>query len=334
VQALIQFTPNGPFCPDGDFYIDPYRRVPKALITHAHADHARKGMGRYLSHHHNKGILQSRLDANLHFQGIHYGEELQIGGVKVCFYPAGHIPGSSMITIERKGEIWCFSGDYKCEDDGLSTPVEFPSCHVFITESTFALPVFDWKPQKDIFEEMHLWIREQFAQGISVVLFAYSLGKAQRLLYHLKEFQEKTVVHPTILKLNEVLINEGYPLSTAYLTEIKKAEKPLLYIMPPAASSDAKLKQLEPYAIARASGWSALRGMATREGINKGFIISDHTDWKGILHGVKETGAQKIYATHGYSAVLTRYLQECGWDAVDLRLHPLEGEEDSEKAHF
>lgn len=333
-SPLIQFTSNGPYCPDGDFYIDPYRRVHKALITHGHADHARRGMGSYLAHKHNKGILQARLDSTLSFQGVEYGQKLKMGGVEVSFFPAGHIPGSAMIRIERKGEVWCFSGDYKCEDDGFTQAVEFPTCEVFVTESTFALPVFNWSPQDEIFEDMRNWINSQFDQGVSVVMFAYSLGKAQRLLFHLQDFAHQTLVHPSILTLNEVLIGEGYPLPTSYAKSISELQQPLLYILPPSTATESKFKSLEPYVIARASGWSALKGMATREGINKGFVISDHTDWKGIMTAVKETNARKIYATHGYSAVLTRYLQEQGYDAVDLKLHPLSAEEDSEKVHF
>jgi putative mRNA 3-end processing factor len=315
---LLIFTSKGAYCPVGDFYIDPVRKVKNALITHAHADHARWGMQKYLGHKHNEDILRIRIDKNIDFTGIEYNEKLNINGVYVTFLPAGHIPGSAMILLEHKGQKWCFSGDYKVEDDGFSTPIQIPKCNTFITESTFGLPIFDWQAQDLIFEELRLWIQNEFDKGNSVVLFAYSLGKAQRLLKNLETFKDKTVIHRSIYLLNEALINHGYSIGN-YETSIENLNQPVLLIVPPAASEANALRRLGKYSTACASGWMALRGAKRRSNYNKGFVLSDHTDWKGILKTIKETEAENIMVTHGYSDVLTKYLNEIGYNAIDLK---------------
>src|SRR5947209_10607977 len=185
-MALIEFTDRGLYCPPGDFYIDPWRAVEKAVITHAHSDHARWGSNYYLCHTDTRPLLQQRLGNN-YYQPIGWNEPVYFNGVRLTLFPAGHIIGSSQVKVEYKGEIWVVSGDYKLENDGLSGQFEPIKCHHFISESTFALPIYNWKPQQEIYSEMQNWIRRNQTSGKTSILIAYSLGKAQRLLLPLSE---------------------------------------------------------------------------------------------------------------------------------------------------
>lgn len=319
-KALITFTKNGPYCSIGDFYIDPYKGVKNALITHAHADHARWGMQNYLSHFDNEGIMRHRISKDIQFQGVNYKEKTYINGVEIAFYPSGHIPGASMILLTHKGEKWCFSGDYKTENDGLSIPIEIPLCHHFITECTFGLPVFNWAAQTDVFESIKKFINMQFEAQKSVLITAYSLGKAQRLLYNLKAFKEHTVVHPSINSLNTIIKSRGYDIADDY-AEKRKGKHPVLVILPPSASQGTWTKQFSPFELTNVSGWMAIRGNKRRQNIAQGFILSDHADFKGLIKTVEATQATHIYTTHGYTEVFAKYLrEEKGLEATDLHV--------------
>ncbi|NNJ89672.1 MAG: ligase-associated DNA damage response exonuclease, partial [Eudoraea sp.] len=231
--------------------------------------------------------------------------------------PAGHIVGSSQIRVEYKGEVWVFSGDYKTEDDGLTTPFEPVKCDAFITECTFGLPAFKWVPQKEVFGDINRWWAENKADGKTSVLFGYSLGKAQRLLKHLDPSIGKIYTHAAIENMNEV-VRTMVPLpETIRITkETNKEElKGQLVLAPPSAHGSPWLRKMVPYVTATASGWMAFRGARRRRAIDKGFVLSDHCDWEGLLAAIKATGASKIICTHGYSDIFSRYLREHGWDA-------------------
>ena len=329
-SSLLTFRPEGIYCARGDFFVDPWRPVPRAVITHGHADHARPGMGRYLCTDIAAPVIRHRLgDIDIDTAG--YGEVLDIGGVRVSFHPAGHVPGSAQVRVEHRGEIWVVSGDYKLEDDGLSTPFEPVRCHHFITESTFGLPVFRWQPQADIAAQINDWWRSCAAKGTTAMLGAYSLGKAQRLL-SLLEDQGPILTHGAVEGTNAVLRAQGIPLpDTVQVTPDTRAKEypGALVLAPPSALGSTWARRFGPRETGFASGWMALRGIRRRRAGDRGFVISDHADWPGLLRAIRETGAENIYVTHGYTEIFTRYLNESGWTAQVVQTEFGEDEEEA-----
>lgn len=315
--TALSFTDKGIYCAAGDFYIDPWRPVERALITHGHADHARWGHRRYLATHAALPVIRHRL-GNIEAQGVSYGETVQLGDATVSFHPAGHVPGSAQIKVTMKGETWVASGDYKIEADGLSEAFEPQRCHHFITESTFGLPVFHWKPQSVIAQDINDWWRSCAAAGKYAFLGAYSLGKAQRLLSMLDPGIGPILTHGAVEGTNAVLRVQGIQLPpTEQLTKETdpKPHKGAIVIAPPSAIGSTWAAKFRPRETAFASGWMQLRGIRRRRAGDRGFVISDHADWPGLLQAIKETGAENIYVTHGYTDVFARYLTEKGWRA-------------------
>jgi putative mRNA 3-end processing factor len=321
-RDLLQFTDKGIYCPPAKVYLDPWRGVEKALISHAHSDHARAGSGAYLSHKDSEAILRLRLNKNLPLQTVKYNEPILINGVKFSFHPAGHIIGSSQIRVEYGGEVWVFSGDYKLENDGFSVPFEPVKCDVFITECTFGLPVYRWKPQQEIFESIQQWWKSNAAQGICSVIVGYSLGKAQRLLVNLNASIGPIYCHTAIANTHDALRDAGFQLPSTLKIDAKFSKgdyKNALIIVPPAASDSAWMKRFELYSVGVASGWMGIRGARRRSSVDRGFALSDHADWPSLIKAVKETGANRIIATHGYSAAFSKWLVEQGYQAHDAR---------------
>lgn len=319
-ESLLKQTPSGLYCEIGDFYIDPQHKVKRALITHAHADHSRYGMDSYLSHHFNEGVMRKRLGDSIAFQGISYNKTIHINGVKVSFHPAGHIPGSAQIRLEHKGDVWVVSGDYKVNDDGLSTPFEAVKCRVFYTESTFALPVFHWGKQENVFAEIHDYWRECQSRGEHLILQAYSLGKAQRLLNNLDRSIGPIYCHGAVNEMNLALKTSGAlhkanpdfwdyaPINSA--TDTKSNSEPGVIITPASGISDAFLKKLKNFRTANCSGWMRIRGRQRWDNIDRGFVMSDHADWNELLWAYKETAAEDIRPVHGYTDVLKRWVEQ------------------------
>jgi len=313
-MKFIRFTKSGIYCPQADIYIDPWRRVKKAIITHAHADHARPGMGHYLAHHHSLPLLKSRLGENIVTQGLNYNEELYINGVRISLHPAGHIPGSSQVRLEYKGEVWVISGDYKTEFDGLSEAFESVKCHSFLTESTFGLPVYRWKDQDLVFEDINRWWSSNREMNKHSIIYAYSLGKAQRILSGLNFDIGPVLVHPAIKEMNDCLISSGYSIpKTIELAGSKgQSAKSSIIISPPGAAEGKLLNPFKDRSTAFVSGWMAVRGQRRRMNLDRGFVMSDHADWPGLNKAVRESGAEKVYVTHGYSDSFSRWLNEEG----------------------
>lgn len=319
-MKLLEFTDSGIYCAPGRFYIDPWKPVDKAVITHAHSDHARVGSASYLTHHDTIPILRYRLGSDISVQGIGYGEELTLNGVKLSFKPAGHIIGSAQVRVEYKGEVWVFSGDYKLEDDGLSVPFEPVKCHTFISESTFGLPIYKWKPQQEIMNEINEWWLSNIEKGMASVLLGYSLGKAQRILQNIDHSIGPVYTHGAVENVNEVLRGQGIPLkqSQKVTGDIPKSEfRKSLIIAPPSAHASPWLKRFDPYSIAIASGWMRLRGTRRRRAADRGFVLSDHADWDELNTAIKATGAERVYVTHGYTAAFSRWLNENGIEAYE-----------------
>lgn len=324
-MPLIEFTDKGLYCRQGNFYIDPWRPVEKAVITHAHSDHARWGSQSYLCHHLTKPILQLRLGDN-NYQSVEWEEKIFMNGVQVSLHPAGHIIGSSQIRVEYNGEVWVVSGDYKTENDGISGAFEPIRCHTFITESTFGLPIYNWKSQAALFTDIQNWIRNNQAAGKSSVLIAYSLGKAQRVLQAVKEVTNNIFVHGAIWNTQEALLQTGV-LPAGLLPEVKRvtadipkeAYKESVVIAPPSADGTPWMRRFAPYSVGICSGWMQVRGNQRRRNADAGFALSDHADWKGLLHAVEATGAQKVLVTHGFQSSFSRYLNEAGIEAGEVK---------------
>lgn len=317
LAPALTFTDRGIYCAAGDFYIDPWRPVDRALITHGHADHARSGHQHYLATTAALPVMRHRL-GEINAQAVPYGEVVTIGDAQVSFHPAGHVPGSAQIRVEVAGEIWVASGDYKTEDDGLSEPFEPQRCHHFITESTFGLPVFRWEPQTQVGCEINAWWADCAAAGKTAFLGAYALGKAQRLLTMLNAEIGPILTHGAVEATNKVLRAQGIDLpDTIHATaEIDpKAYPGALVLAPPSALGSAWARKFGAQENAFASGWMQLRGVRRRRAGDRGFVISDHADWQGLLDTISATGAENIYVTHGYTDIFTRYLVENGWNA-------------------
>lgn len=313
-MPLIEFSDKGLYCPQGGFYIDPWRGVDKAVITHAHSDHARWGSKDYLCHPFSKPILEARLGPN-NYQTLPWNEPLNINGVKLSFHPAGHIIGSSQVRLEYKGEVWVFTGDYKVENDGISGEFEPVKCHNFITESTFGLPIYKWKPQEVIYDDIKKWIRKNQVEGKSSVLIAYSLGKAQRLLGPASECTDTILLHGAVYNVHMALVNAGWKLPNVERVTPETPKEKLkgaVVIAPGSAEGTPWMRKFAPYEVGVCSGWMQVRGNVRRRNADAGFALSDHCDWPALLTACKATEAQCVYATHGFKSAFSRYLTEQG----------------------
>ncbi len=328
-MEVLEFTDKGIFCPQGNFYIDPWQKVDYAVITHAHSDHARWGSRYYLAHERSAGILKLRLGQDISLQCLGYNQPLEINGVKVSLHPAGHIIGSAQVRVESRGEVWVVSGDYKTQSDGLSEPFEPVQCHVFITESTFGLPVYRWRPQQEVFDSINSWWAKNAAEGYNSIIYAYVLGKSQRLMSGVNPAIGPIVVHSGILATNAAL---GIKLPEAHsATSWPKGQTGALVIAPTSAQDSPWLRRFEPYRTAAASGWMAIRGNRRRGALDTGFVLSDHADWLGLLSSIEATGAHRVFVTHGYSQTLARYLTEKG---IEARLVQTQFEVEASEAEF
>ena len=319
-MALIEFTDKGLYCPIGEFYIDPWKPVQRALITHGHSDHARPGSSYYLCHHFTKPILQLRLGDNK-YESIEWNEPVIMNGIKISFHPAGHIIGSSQIRIEYRGEVWVVSGDYKLEYDGISGQFEPVRCNTFITESTFGLPIYHWKPQVEIFSDIKSWVLKNNSEGKTSVLIAYSLGKAQRLMNPLTETGLPLFLHGAVYNVQDALLKSGIKLPAGQrilATTTKQETQGNIVIAPSGADGSPWIKRFSPSNIGVCSGWMQVRGNVRRRKADAGFALSDHADWEGLLSAVKATGAEKVFATHGFQAAFSRYLNEQGIEAAEI----------------
>lgn len=316
---LVVARPEGLYCPAGDFYIDPWRGVDRAVITHGHGDHARWGSRHYLAAAPGEGVLRARLGADIDLQTLPYGERIEHHGVTLSFHPAGHVLGSAQVRLEYRGEVWVASGDYKVEPDGTCAAFEPVRCHCFITESTFGLPIYRWAPQASLFADINAWWRANAEAGRASVLFAYAFGKAQRILHGIDAGIGPLLVHGAVEPLNQVYRAAGvYLPETLYAGDFRRNDPALrqaLVIAPPSAGGSTWMRRFGDCSDAFASGWMLLRGTRRRRGVDRGFALSDHADWPGLLWAIAQTGAERVMVTHGQVEPLVRYLGEQGLDA-------------------
>lgn len=317
-EPLIQETPSGLYCPRGNFYVDPWHRVSKAVITHAHADHARPGSTSYLTSREGRNVLRSRIGTTPTIETLRYGEPTTINGVTLSFHPAGHVLGSSQVRVEYKGEVWVISGDYKVEPDRTCTPFEPVRCHTFVTESTFGLPVYRWRPQAEIFQDIDRWWIQCRDAGRAAVLFAYSLGKAQRLIAGVDRNIGPIFCHPTVEELNKEYRNTGIDLPPTLLPGQAPARKSwggTLIVAPPGTANSQWMSKFGDASVAMASGWMLTRGTRRWQSVDRGFPLSDHADWPGLLWAIEASQAEQILVTHGHTEPMVRYLREQGKSA-------------------
>lgn len=321
MSELLQITSKGIYCPVADVYIDPWRAVKTAFVTHAHSDHAYAGHGQYISSIQNIPILKQRLGNHISALGLSYGEIHEIKGVKFSLHSAGHVLGSAQVRVEYQGEVWVAAGDYKRENDGISGAFEVVPCDVFITESTFGLPVFKWRPQEEVFQDINHWWSRHASQGRTCLLGAYSLGKAQRLLAGLDPNIGPIFCHAAIENINEVYEKLGVGLhhrTTIHDQQKKSDYAGAMVICPPASIQSSWASRFPEPVAGSASGWYALRTLRSRFPTAQKFILSDHADWDALIDTVRQTQASKIYVTHGYTQEFSRYLREEGLDARPL----------------
>ena len=316
---LIVATPRGLYCPPGDFYIDPWRPVARAVITHAHADHARRGHGAYLAHAQAEGVLRARLGDDIALQQLGYGDTVELNGVRVSLHPAGHVLGSSQVRVEHAGRVWVASGDYKLDADRTCAPFEPVRCDVFITESTFGLPIYRWPRPDALFADLNAWWQANAAAGKPSIVYAYAFGKAQRLLAGVDAGIGPIVCHGAVEALNDAYRAAGVALpATHRVTDAaidKAALKRALVIAPPSAAGTPWLRRFGEHADAFASGWRQGRGARRRRGVDRGFVLSDHADWPSLQRAIAATGAPRVIVTHGSVPVMVRWLTEQGLEA-------------------
>ncbi len=318
INALLQLTHYGLYCPPGDFYIDPLRPVARAVITHAHADHARAGSRKYLCAREGRAILQTRLGTDAKIDTLPYGQTLHLKGVALSLHPAGHIRGSAQVKIVHRGHTTVVSGDYKTHFDPTCTPLEPLRCHTFISESTFGLPIFKWPPVESVMAAINGWWRENRDQGRTSILFAYALGKAQRIMAGLDPAIGPILTHGAVERINRIYRREGLDLpETRHVDDVKDRDlrREALVIAPPSADHPAWMRRFAQRSRAFASGWMRIRGHRRRRSVDRGFVLSDHCDWPGLNQAIAETGAETVWVTHGYAPEMVRWLADQGRDA-------------------
>ncbi|MFC4276535.1 ligase-associated DNA damage response exonuclease [Achromobacter aloeverae] len=331
---LIVARPEGLYCPPGDFHIDPWRPVDRAVITHAHADHARAGSRHYMAAAAGQAVLRQRL-GDIDLQAVAYGAPVTHNGVRISLHPAGHVLGSAQVRVEHRGEVWVASGDYKLGDDPTCAPFEPVPCEVFITESTFGLPIYRWQSGDALYRQINAWWAGNAQAGRTSVLYCYAFGKAQRILCGLDTATGPVVVHGAV-----ETVNRGYRAAGVALPPVLRADevdaqalRRALVLAPPSARGTGWLRRFGDHADAFASGWMQVRGARRRRGVDRGFVLSDHADWPGLQTAIGACGASRVIVTHGQVAVLVRWLNELGIAAQAFETAYGDDENDAADAH-
>lgn len=335
MEGLLELTSRGLYCPRGDFHVDPWSAVESAIITHAHSDHARRGSRQYLTTDEGRHVLASRMDPDAAIDALSYGETRLINGVKVSLHPAGHILGSAQVRIESRGQVCVVSGDYKTDGDPTCRSFEPIRCHTFISEATFGLPLYRWPAQSSVLDDLNRWWSQNAEEGRASIVYAYSLGKAQRVLAGLDPSIGPIVCHGAVEQLNRAYRETGIRLPATHLSLDEGGDwkgRRALAVAPPSVQGSGWLKRFGDYDEAFVSGWMLVRGTRRRRSVGRGFVLSDHADWPGLLSAIDATESEQVYLTHGNVEPMVRWLREVGRvaDGLETRFH---GEsDDAERA--
>ena len=326
---VLQLTNEGLYCEAGGFHVDPWAAVPRAVVTHAHGDHVAWGCGAYLASADGAALLRLRLGGTGAVEALPYGERRLLGGVGVSLHPAGHILGSAQVRLEAGGEVWVVSGDYKTDPDPTCLPFEPVRCHTFISESTFGLPIYRWPAQSEVFGEINAWWRANADAGRASLLSGYALGKAQRLIAGLDPSIGPILTHGAVEKINAAYRAAGVALpATTYAGDADRAAiRRAIVIAPPSAAGSVWARRFGNASNAFASGWMRVRGARRRRSLDRGFTLSDHADWPGLLGAIAATGAERVWVTHGFTGPVVRWLEEHGLEARAVATR-FEGERD------
>lgn len=323
-DPLLEPRPEGLYVPAGDFFIDPMLPVARAVVTHAHGDHARSGSGHYDVAAAGVGLMRERLGAEAVIDAHAYGASFRRGEVEVSLHPSGHVLGAAQIRMAHAGRVVVVSGDYKRDPDPTCAPFEPVRCDVFVTESTFGLPVYRWPPMEQVIDELLAWWDDCARRQVPAVLFCYALGKAQRILAELAARTGRSVhLQGAMLRLVEQYREAGvHMVPTAAVSESARGRDFAgeLVLAPPSAAGSPWMKRFAKASTGFASGWMRIRGNRRRRGYDRGFVVSDHADWPGLIRSVEDSGARTVYVTHGDGEALIRHLRERGHDARPLRV--------------
>ena len=331
---LIQLTDRGLYCLPGDFFIDPWKPVPRAVITHAHSDHARPGSAHYLTAEPGRRVLQARMGEAAVIDTLPYGTAIDHNNVRVSFHPAGHVLGSAQVRLEHRGEVWVITGDYKLDPDPTCAPFEAVRCHGILTESTFGLPIYRWENPAAVAGQISEWWRSNRDAGKASVLYGYALGKAQRMIAGLDPDIGPIWLHGAVERMSREYRASGVPLPTTQPVSAAPAGTKwsgAMIVATPSAHNTPWTKKFAPSSSAMASGWMRVRGNRRRKAVDRGFVLSDHADWPGLLTAIEASGAERVWVTHGFVDPLVRRLKELGLDAAGLRT-AFEGETDDAEA--
>lgn len=318
---LLEMTPAGLYCPPAGLYIDPHRRVDRAIITHGHADHAHRGHKAVLTSASGSAIVQHRIGPKTPIQRLGFGESLKVGDARISLHPAGHLLGSAQVRIEAGGKVAVVTGDYKRGEDPTCERFEAVPCDLLVTETTFGLPVYRWPDPADIAADINQWWKTNQNDGINSVLLGYSLGKAQRLLAMLNPELGPIHVHGAILPFLPFYREAGIQLPYTHTLKneaFRKAPGNALLVIAPAAFKPALRSKLGPVRTGFASGWTLLPKGQNRGGFDKGFPVSDHVDWPELLQTVTDCAPEEIWAAHGYTAEVSRYFSEQGYKTREI----------------
>ena len=320
---MLEETTLGLYCRDGDFYVDPWQAVPRAVITHAHGDHARFGSAAYLCAVPCAPLLSRRFGSDVTIEAVPYGETIALGSTRVSFHPAGHVLGSAQVRLEGAAGMWVVSGDYKRAADSTCAPFEVVPCDTFVTESTFGLPIYSWDPTEVVVGEIMEWWQANADRGQTSVLFCYTIGKAQRVLAELARVTDRRVyVHGMMIPMIDLYRSAG----VAMLQTLPLIERPRgtsfageLVLAPLSARGTPWMRRLGELSDGFVSGLMRVRGVRRQRAYDRGFVLSDHADWPALLQTILETGASRVFATHGHAEPLARFLKTQGLDAGILR---------------
>jgi putative mRNA 3-end processing factor len=318
MNDFLEYTPQGLYCIPGDFHIDPQSPVERAVVTHAHSDHARWGCKKYLAAKPCEQLLRLRMSPEAEFRFVPYGETLTVGGVRVSFHPAGHILGSAQIRLEYQGQVGLITGDYKLGTDPTCEAWQPIRCHWMISESTFGLPIYRWPSQESVFQSINQWWQESREEGKCCLLYAYAIGKSQRLLAGLDPAIGRIYCHGAVEKGNEAYRRTGIALpETTYVGSVagKHDWRGAMVVAVPSVHGTPWVKKFGRCSTAIASGWMAVRGARRRRSVDRGFVLSDHVDWPSLLTAIDACNPETVWLTHGYTASVARYFVEQGRDA-------------------